>query len=111
MPDFAAKYGASPFDPDDPLDDMAEKARKLLVRSFRKNLRDLDATTGEEVQAIAGGMLVGLVGVMAAHLEPTDENHAALRAGLIQLVPWAVDMVRSIDGRPPLADDRSPETA
>lgn len=101
---FKLKYGATPFDPKDPRDARSERARKVLVGAALASMKKLDARTGEDMQDIAGGLLVGLVGVMFSFMESTDANHAALRASLIQLMPWAVDLVRDMEGLPPLSD-------
>lgn len=101
---FAEKYNASPFDPNDPRDVRSEKARRVLVRAFIDSGLHTDASTGEDVQDIAAGLLVGLAGVVMAHSDQSDDNHASIRAGLIQIVPWAVDMVRAVDDLPPLSE-------
>ena len=101
---FRRKHDASPFDGSDPRDARSEIARKILVRAFNDALETCDAKTSEDFHDIAGGLLVGLVCITAAHMENTDENHAALRAGLIQLIPWAVDLVRSMSDLPPLPE-------
>jgi hypothetical protein len=107
MADVGKLYGASPFDPADPRDRRSEEARKLLVTAAIDALDKIDAPDGEALQDVAGGLLVGLVCVMSSMIEGTDENHASLRAGLLELVPWSIDMMRSIQDLPPLATDRS----
>lgn len=102
---FEKKYNASPFDPNDPRDAKTEFARTTLLAAFATVLEECEVETGEDLQDIAGGLLVGLVGVLFCYSVSTDENHASLRAGLLQLLPWAVDMVRSIDNLPPLSDN------
>lgn len=87
----------TPFNPDDPFDATAEKARRVLISAFLEELPCV--TDAEQYQAVAAGMLVGLLGVLASMAERTDANDAALRSGMIQLIPWAIDMVRSVEGR------------
>jgi hypothetical protein len=102
MADFAQKWNASPFDETDPRDRRSESARKILIKAALASMNNLDVKGGEDMQDIAGGFLVGLVNIMASMMEPTDENHSSLCAGLLQLVPWAIDVSRSLDGLPPL---------
>lgn len=109
MMDMGQKYGAGLFDPDDPSCARAERARKILCLAFAEAASEIDTPDGEAVRDIAGGLLVGLVGILAAHSHGSDEDYAAIRAGLLQLTPWAVDMVRSINGLPTLVDDRGGE--
>jgi len=105
MPDMFALYGATPFDENDPLDRMAEQARQTMLTAALSSLAHIDARNGEQLQSVAGGLLVGLVCVVGSMAETTDENHAAMRAGLLQLVPWAIDMMRSMEGLGPLPTD------
>lgn len=104
---FSKLYEASPFDPSDPRDRRSEEARKLLVVAALSALGKIDTPDGEALQDVAGGLLVGLVCVMSSLINDTDENHASLRAGLLELVPWSVDMMRSMQDLPPLSTDRS----
>ncbi len=101
---FREKYDASPFDPADPRDAKSEAARVILIGAFKDALHTVDAQSGEDVQDIMCGLLLGLVCIVSAHVENNDQSHAAIRSSLIQLAPWAVDMMRSIDGLPPLAE-------
>lgn len=101
---FAEKYSATPFDANNPRDCRSEKARVILTKAYMEVMDTVPVDTGDDLQDVAGGFLVGLVGILAAQMAKTDANHAALRAGIIQLVPWAVDMVRSMDDLPPISD-------
>ena len=101
---FAERYNATPFDPNNRGDALSERARVVLVDAFLEALSEVDAKNGEDMQSIASGLLVGLICVMMAQMKTSDESHAALRAGLIELIPWAVDLVRTIDDLPPLPE-------
>ncbi|MEL7090224.1 MAG: hypothetical protein AAFN94_00680 [Pseudomonadota bacterium] len=101
---FQRKYNATPFDPTNPTDRIAERSRKLLVKAFAEAGRKIKPGEADDLQAMLAGFLVGQICIIAAHMESSDENHASLRAGIIELVPWAVDMMRSIDDLPPLSD-------
>lgn len=58
---------------------------------------------------LLGGLLVGIVQVLQATASSAngmtrDEIDAAIRASIIQIAPWAVDMARSAEGKEPLAN-------
>ena len=93
---FEEKYGAPPFDPNDP--------RDARIEAFNTAGRNTEAKTAEDTQDIMGGMLAGLACAMSQQMDTSDMNHAVLRAGLLDLIPWAVDLMRSIDGLPPLPE-------
>ncbi len=101
---FEERYNVPPFDPNDPRDVMSDTARRIMIRAFQEAMHTVDAQSGEDLQDIMGGLLLGLVCVMSAHMETTDQSHAAIRSSLIRLAPWAVDMMRSFDDLPPLAE-------
>lgn len=104
MDRFAEKYDATPFDPDDPFDALGEAARKIVATAFLESLEKVETRNGDELQAVAGGLLIGLIGCLRACAPPSDETDASIRAGLIELTPWAMDMARSVDDLPPLSD-------
>lgn len=104
MSDFQTKYNATPFDSGDPRDVLSERARKIVVGAFIDALDTVDAKTGQDSQDILAGLLVGVVGIMIGSFESTDQNHAAIRASFLQVIPWAVDVVRSMENLPPLSD-------
>ncbi len=100
---FQRRYDASPFDPTDKRDVNSEAARKIMLTSFIAAMETTRAESGEDLQDIAGGLLVGLVQIMMG-LGPVDDvTHGHIRAGLLELIPWAVDMSRQQHGLPPLA--------
>ena len=104
MKPFERKYDASPFDPTNPRDARSEAARQIIINSFLAAMDEIKTRTPEDVQDIAGGLFVGLVCIMASHIERTDKNDAHLRAGLMQMIPWAIDLMRDMEGKPLLAE-------
>lgn len=103
---FRRKYNARAFDDDDPCDAIAEAHRRLVVRTFLDGMEAMHPADGEQMQYAIGGMLIGIVNVAGSMIESTDKAHADLRAGLIQMMPWAVDMHRSMEQKDPLPEAR-----
>ena len=102
--DMQTKWGATPFDPTDPNDAVGESARKAVLDAFANVKADVDGAD-RAGEYLLGGMLVGVVQVMQASLDADGEQFdAQIRASLMQIAPWAVDMARSAQDRPPLAD-------
>lgn len=101
---FVRKYGSRAFDADKRGDAVAEAARQAMISAFLIQAGDMGGVSGEDVRFIASGLMVGLACVIAAHVPKTDQSHAQIRSSLLQLSPWAVDMMRSIDGMGPLSD-------
>ena len=99
---FQRLYDATPFDPDDPLDQIGEVARQMVLTSALGVIQKLHVKTPEETNIQIGGMIVGLVQVMQASFGASDEVDAAIRASIIQTAPWAVDLARTIQGKGPL---------
>ena len=99
--DMAEKWGSTLFDSDSRFDVLAEHARQNVVRAFLASMTDDNSPrTGEEMQAVFTGLLMGLVGIMGTHVRP--ENHGQMRAGMVKMIPWAVDMMRALQDLPPL---------
>lgn len=88
---------ATPFDPRDPADQLGEAARRHLLDSAAPLLKA--ARSNEDIAAVLGGLLVGIAQIMQACLVDGDEADAAIRATILQLAPWAVDMARSAQGK------------
>ena len=103
---FAKKYNATAFDENDRLNVLAENARRAVISAFLENDQG-GALNGEEAQCVIAGLLVGVACVAASHFEQTDQSHAAVRSEMIQMAPWAVDMMRQIGDAPmpPLSDN------
>ena len=96
-------YGAKPFDPNDRQQQIAEAARTLLLECALPVIQRIEG--GEDMPYLLGGLLVGIVQVAEATAGPPmsrDEIDASIRASLIQLAPWAVDMARSVTDLEPL---------
>ena len=105
MADMSSKYAASKFDPNDPNDRVAERARKAILAAYKETITDEDNEADRELEYILAGLLVGVTQVMQAiATENGDQTDAAIRASIIQMTPWAVDMARSFKNRPPLSD-------
>lgn len=51
---------------------------------------------------LIGGCLVAMVQLAQATIGNSDEHDAAIRASIMQLAGWAVDMAREAEGRGPL---------
>lgn len=99
---FQQKWDASPFDENSDYDRIAETARKAVIATWLNLGHEGLANDGEGVSAIAGGLLLGHVCILASFI--SDEDHDKLRAGLLQTIPWAVDMMRDMSGLPPLPE-------
>ena len=107
MKTFQRLYGATSFNPDDRQDQLGEAARRMLLDTA------LPVTSlvqdGKDMPYLLGGLLVGIVQVLQATASSAngmsrDEIDAAIRASLIQIAPWAVDMARSAEGKEPLSN-------
>ena len=99
---FRRRYNAEPFEITNRHDALAEKSRQIITGAMLEALEDIDARNGEDINAVVAGLLVGLVGGASCFM-PSSE-HASLRAALIQLIPWAVDLNRSMTDLPPLPE-------
>jgi hypothetical protein len=100
---FQRLYGAEPFDPNDRQQQLAESARKLLLATAIDTTKLVQG--GQDMPYLLGGLLVGIVQVLQATANPQDdETDAAIRASIMQIAPWAVDMARSCEGKEPLAN-------
>lgn len=103
---FARLYGATAFNPDDRQDQIGELARTSLLEAALASAVTMKVQDGNDMATLLGGLLVGIVQVMEAVATgiPRDEIDAAIRASIMQLAPWAVDMERSSDKLEPLAN-------
>jgi hypothetical protein len=102
MPSIAEKYNVGPFDPSDPRDARSEKARQVLIKAFL-GCEDM-IYTGDDLQDVLSGLMLGVVSIMGAQIASTDESHAALRASLLEMIPYSVDLFRSMSDLPPLPE-------
>lgn len=97
---FQQLYGATPFDPNSQGDQIGESARRLLLDAALPVT--LMVTKSEDLPFMLGGLLVGIVQILQAAAISGDEVDAAIRASIIEIAPWAVDMARSSQGKEPL---------
>jgi hypothetical protein len=102
---YAAKYNATAFDPTDPNEALAERARLALIEARMNALLPDDDLAPRQQEYLFAGLLVGIVQVMQANsASPQDRTDAAIRASLIQTAAWAVDTARAMQGLDPLPD-------
>lgn len=103
---FARLYGATAFDPDDRQDQIGELARRTLLDAVLKTGVTAGIESGDDMPFLLGGLIVGIVQIVQAIATgmPRDEIDASIRASIMQLAPWAVDMARSADGLEPLVN-------
>jgi hypothetical protein len=100
---FKRMYGATRFDPNDRQDQIGECARVALLASAREVGITMSVRDGQDMPYLLGGLLVGVVQILQATSVMGEETDAAIRASIIQLAPWAVDMARAAQGAEPLA--------
>lgn len=101
---FQRLYGATAFDPNDRQEQIGELARQTLLQAALETGITMGVTGGEDTPYLLGGLLVGIVQILQATMVAGDETDAAIRASIIQIAPWAVDMARSAEGKEPLAN-------
>jgi hypothetical protein len=103
---FQRLYGATAFDPNDRQDQLGEAARLLILDAALPVLARVQS--GKDMPHLLGGLLVGIVQITQAVARPggmtADEIDASIRASIIQIAPWAVDMARSAEGKEPLVN-------
>jgi hypothetical protein len=99
---FVRLYGAGPFDENNPQDQLGETARRAVLQAAEKAI--CSVRSGADMPYVIGGLLVGIVQLVQAATNQSDEDDAAIRASILQLTPWAVDMARSVSGKEPLAN-------
>lgn len=103
---WARKHGeTADFDPSKRTNVIGEEARKLVLTAFIEAIETVGPQTNEELEALARGVMAGVACALTSMSHQSDGAHAAIRAKMIALSPWAVDFARSIDGLPPLATD------
>jgi len=102
--DFTEKYGAVPFDENSHNDAVAERARRAVLQAYTKTISKDDELAPRQLEFILAGLLVGVVQVVQASAEQSDQADAAIRSSIIQTAPWAVDHARAQHGLDPLVD-------
>jgi GAF domain-containing protein len=101
---FQRLYGATQFDPNDRQDQIGEAARRTLLASALQASITMAVEDGQDMPYLLGGLMVGMVQILqATSAMGQDETDAAIRASIIQIAPWAVDMARAAQGLEPLA--------
>lgn len=99
------KYGQVEFDPNDPNDALADRARQAVIRAFEETISPEDDLAPRQLEYTLAVLQIGVVQVIQAiSAKQGDEADAAIRASIIQTAGWAVDMARSAQGREPLSD-------
>jgi len=100
---YAKKYDAGRFDPDDPNDALADRARRAVLVAYEAAMVPADDDAPRQLEYLLAGLLVGVVQVMQSSMD-AERNHAdaTIRASIIQTTPWAVDMSRAMQGHYPL---------
>lgn len=102
---FARKYDAAAFDPDDPDEALADRARRCVIRAYKEAISADDDSAPRQLEYLLGGLLVGVVQIMQASADAdADLADAAIRSSIMQTAPWAVDTARAMQGRDPLSD-------
>lgn len=102
---FSQKYAATPFDPSDPGEALAERMRGALISAVLDATRPEDDTIPTALAYTQAGLMVGLAQVLRASANGSrDEVDAAIRASTIQSAGWAVDMARACQGVDPLPE-------
>ncbi len=90
------------FDPSFRCDQIGEAARQMILSAAIEAGTVSSVQNADEVPFLLGGLMVGIVQIMQSATGQSDEIDAAIRASIMQVAPWAVDMAREIEGRPPL---------
>ena len=101
---FRRLYGATPYDPTDRHDQIGEIGRTAIIEATLRVHDQIEIRGGADAPALLGGLLVGLTQVIQATMVAGDRTDAAIRASIMQLAPWAVDMARAAEGKEPLAN-------
>lgn len=99
---FDQRYGPDQFDPIDRHDQIADKACLMVLETFCGRMEEFDINTGKDVEALLVGLVTGQLSVLYAMMPATDENHFKIRTSVQQILPWAMDFVRDMEGLPPL---------
>lgn len=74
MTNYAQKYNATRFDPSNPNDVMAERARQIVVGAFTDALTEFEITSGDDITSIITGLTVGIACIMEAHFDRTGAS-------------------------------------
>ena len=102
---FAKKYQAQKFDPTDPNERLADRARQAVITAYMATIDADDDVADRQMEYLLSGLLVGGVQVVSAVSDgPADNVDAAIRASIVQTAAWAVDTSRAMEGKDPLPE-------
>ena len=101
---YISKYPHDAFDPNDPDEALADRARGAVVTAYLAVMQEKDDTASRPLEYLVAGLLVGLVQVIQSSMDASDENDARIRASIIQSTAWAVDTARLLKNLDPLSD-------
>lgn len=102
---FAQRYGAVTFDPDNPNEALAERARKAVLSAYKAAMTPEDRNAPRQAEYLIGGLIVGVVQVLQASTNgERDTVDAAIRASITQVAGWAVDTARAMQDIDPLPE-------
>lgn len=93
------------FDPDDPVDAIADLARIAIADAALRVATSSDylaASPADQIQGYIAGMMTGAMGSIIACIKPGTEGE--LRATLIQHLPYWFDRALEINSREPLGE-------
>jgi len=100
---FQRLYNATPFDPNDRIDQLGEIGRQVVIKAALGASRNIgELADAQDVMGVVAGMLVGLVQFAQSSLERGDPADRAIREMLVMNAAWAVDLARSSEGLDPL---------
>lgn len=102
-----SKY--APFNPNDPAEQLADRARQLVAEAGVKimmlpEIEKAKANPALAVSSILSGVLTAACGIAIAQMKPEDEAHEEIRAWMSAYLPQAFDQARGIFGLPPLPE-------
>lgn len=97
----------SPFDPNDPAEQLADLTRVKLAEAFAAIIetsayQKLDAQA--QVSSTLAGSLTAVCGIAICQMQANDDGHAEIRAWLAAYLPQAFDQARAIMEFPPLPE-------
>lgn len=87
-----------PFDPNDPIDIIAESSRVAVGRLLTGHLESDDSA--EHARAVLTGALVAVLGV-SMHISDPDDHHQLVQ-NVSDTLPAMANYVRDMMGLPPL---------
>lgn len=95
----------APFDPNDPVDAIADLLRKEIAQAMRRAIKSpvyLKASPADQTQGLIGGAMVGAMGAIVACTTPGAELE--LRAVLREHLPYWYDVGLALNDRSPIGE-------